>query len=121
MNHMTVDTPDAPWNKPDYEDREVEVTVSITMSKSFKLKTGNYDIIDYGEDEDGDYYEDIVFNDLKSDVEYKFVMPNNLSKYTKVIFKEDLDLKAAGMPKCLIEALEDCDNWVVDDFEVIQE
>lgn len=121
MNHMTVDSPDAPWNQQTYDEKEVEVTVSITMSKTFKLSTNNYEITDYGQDEDGDYYEDREFINLKEDVENSFVLPHNLSKFTKTIFEEDLDLKAAGMPNYLKEALEECDGWEIDDFEVIEE
>lgn len=121
MNHMTIDNIDAPWNTPEKEDREVQVTVSITISKSLTLTTNNYEIINSGKDEDGNYYVEVEYNDLKCDVKDRFVLPNNLSKYTKVVFNEDLDLRAAGMPKYLIDALEDCDDWVVDEFEVIEE
>lgn len=121
MNHMTIDTPDAPWNQKDNEEKEVNVTVSITMSKTFTLKTTNYEVIDAGEDEDGDYYEDLEFTDLKEDIENNFVLPQNLSNLVNIMFQEDLDLKAAGMPKCLKDALEDCSGWDIDEIECIEE
>lgn len=121
MNHMTINTPDAPWNQEDKQEKTIDVTVSITMSKTFTITTDNYEVLDCGKDEDGDYYEDIEYTDLREDVENSVVLPHNLSKFTKTIFEEDLDLKAAGMPKYLKDALEDCDGWEIDDFEVIEE
>ena len=48
MNHMTINTPDAPWNQKDRQEKTINVTVSITMSKTFTIKTDNYEIVDYG-------------------------------------------------------------------------
>ena len=36
------DTPDAPWNQIDPEPQEVEVTISMTISKTVKVKVTDY-------------------------------------------------------------------------------
>ena len=103
------DTPDAPWNQVDNPEREVEVLVSITLSKTFKVKVSDYTITDSGKDEDGDYFEDIDFSecDLKRAVESQIVLPHEAYKY----------ITSSGN-KSVKEELKD---WDVDDFEVIQE
>ena len=115
MNHMLYGNSSYRENS----EREVEVTVSITMSKTFTISTTNY-TSDCGVDEDG-YYEDVYYEDLKSDVENSIVLPHNLHSIVNTAFKEDLDLKAAKMPKFLKDALKDCSNWNIDEFEVIEE
>ena len=65
-----ADTPDAPWNQVENPEREVEVTISITLSKTVKIKVKDYEIVDSGRDEDREYFEDIDYSncDLKSAV-----------------------------------------------------
>lgn len=62
-----ADTPNAPWNQVDNPEREIEVTVSVTLSKTVKIKVSDYSITDSGKDEDGEYFEDIDYSkcDLK--------------------------------------------------------
>lgn len=59
--------PNAPWNQVDNPEREIEVTVSVTLSKTVKIKVSDYEITDSGKDEDGEYFEDIDYSncDLK--------------------------------------------------------
>lgn len=45
--------PNAPYNEKENPEIEVEVTVSITLSKTFKIKTDQYNEEFYGKDEDG--------------------------------------------------------------------
>ena len=102
---MGADTKDAPWNQVDNPEREIEVTVSVTLSKTVKIKVSDYEITDSGKDEDGEYFEDIDCSncDLKSAVEEQIVLPQNAHMYVK------------SNPK----VHEDLSNWCVDDFEVI--
>lgn len=104
---MGADTPDAPWNQVDNPEREVEVLVSITLSKTFKVKVSDYTITDSGKDEDGNYFEDIDYSEcgLKSAVESQIVLPHEAYKY----------ITSSGN-KSVKEELKD---WNVDDFEVI--
>ena len=102
---MGSDTKDAPWNQVDNPEREIEVTVSVTLSKTVKIKVSDYEITDSGKDEDGEYFEDIDCSncDLKDAVEEQIILPQSAHMYVK------------GNPK----VHEDLSNWCVDDFEVI--
>lgn len=103
-----ADTPDAPWNQVENPEREVEVTISITLSKTVKIKVNDYKIVDSGKDEDGEYFEDIDYSncDLKSAVEEQLFLPQDAG-----------DL----MVKNNIKEGRDLQNYIVDDFEVILE
>ena len=101
---MGADTKDAPWNQVDNPERKIEVTVSVTLSKTVKIKVSDYEITDSGKDEDGEYFEDIDYSncDLKGAVEDQIVLPQ-----TAYIYVE-------SNPK----VHEDLSNWCVDDLEV---
>ena len=118
---MGSDTSSAPWNQVEYPEKEIEVTVSITLSKTLKINVDDYEVYEE-EDEDG-HYEVVNFDncDLIKAVEEQYVLPQNLAQFTKNIFNEDLDLKAVGMPRYLKNAIIDCKDWNVDEFEIIKE
>lgn len=99
-----TDEPNAPWNQADNPEREIEVTVSVTLSKTLKIKVYDYEITDSGKDEDGEYFEDIDYSncDLKGAVEEQIVLPQSAHMYVK------------SNP----EVHEDLSNWCVDDLEV---
>lgn len=99
-----TDGPNAPWNQVDNPEREIEVTVSVTLSKTVKIKVSDYEITDFGKDEDGEYFEDIDYSncDLKGAVEEQIVLPQSAHTYVN------------GNPK----VHEDLSNWCVDDLEV---
>ena len=102
---MGADTKDAPWNQVDNPEREIEVPVSVTLSKTVKIKVSDYEITNSGKDEDGEYFEDIDYSncDLKGAVEEQIVLPQSAHMYVK------------SNPK----VREDLSNWCVDDLEVI--
>ena len=98
----------APWNEVDYPEKEIEVTVSITLSKTMKIKVSDYEIIDSGKDEDGKYFEDIdIYStcDLKKEVEEQTILPQYAYQTQQLGTKTWKDLK----------------DWNVDDFEVVLE
>lgn len=105
---MGADTKDAPWNQVDNPEREIEVTVSVTLSKTVKVRVSDYEITDSGKDEDGEYFEDIDYSncDLKSAVEEQITLPQNAYKYIRG------DHEDAAI-------IDDLSNWDVDDFEVL--
>lgn len=106
---MGADTKDAPWNQADNPEREIEVTVSVTLSKTVKIKVSDYEITDSGKDEDGEYFEDIDYSkcDLKRAVEEQITLPQDAYKYVKGEFNND--------------QRNDLEGWDIDDFEVIEE
>ena len=108
---MGADTPDAPWNQVDNPEKEIEVLVSITLSKTFKVKVSDYTITDSGKDEDGEYFEDIDYSncDLKGTVEEQIILPQNAWDYIAPKSKKET------------QAIFDLKGWNVDDMEVIPE
>lgn len=108
---MGADTKDAPWNQVDNPEREIEVTVSVTLSKTVKIKVSDYEITDSGKDEDGEYFEDIDYSncDLKGAVEEQIVLPQKAWDYIAPKSKKE------------VNAIFDLKGWNVDDFEVIEE
>lgn len=111
---MGADTKDAPWNQVDNPEREIEVTVSVTLSKTVKIKVSDYQITDSGKDEDGEYFEDIDYSDcdLKTAVEEQIVLPQEAGQL--------IENFAIGTVKAKNMA-EDLSNWNVDEMEVIIE
>lgn len=88
------DDPNAPYNQSENQLKEVEVTVSVTLSKTVKILVDDYET-EVEEDEDGKY---TAFNynncDLHTAVKHQILLPQDLK-----------DLK----------------GWSLDDFEVILE
>lgn len=113
--------PRAPYNQVDLPEKEIEVTISVTLSKTVKVMVNDYEV-EEDADEDGRYLSyDFSGCNLNKAVEDQVVLPQNLAEFTERMFNHDLKLKAAGMPRYLKEAIEDCKGWTVDEMEVIEE
>ena len=110
----TENNPNAPWNQSDNLEKEIEVTVSVTLSKTIKIKVTDYEVIDSGKDEEGDYFEKIDYSncDLKSAVENQYILPQEA--YQCVASYQ------AGFTS-YPEGVNMLKDWNVDDFEVIKE
>ena len=89
--------PNAPWNQPEIKYKEVEVTISLTMSKTTKVTVPDIEKLD-----------DSI---LKEAVREQIVLPYE-SDIIKPMLKNNPFYK---------NVLEDLSNWVVDDFEVVEE
>lgn len=65
--------------------REIEVLVSVTLSKTVKVWVNDYEIIDCGYDKEGYYFESIDYSgcDLKSAVKRQIILPQEASNYFK--------------------------------------
>lgn len=107
-----ADTPEAPWNEKENPEREIEVTVSLTLSKTVKVRVSDYNITDSGKDDDGNHFEVLDYSscDLKGAVKTQVILPSNAYRYV-------------GWPlfKSSKRAYLDLKDWQIDDFEVIQE
>nr|DAO50618.1 MAG TPA: hypothetical protein [Caudoviricetes sp.] len=103
--------PNAPWNQEELPEREIEVTVSVTLSKTVKIKVSDYTITDSGKDEDGEYFEDVDYSDcdLKRAVEEQITLPQNAWDYIAPKSKKE------------VQAIFDLKGWNVDEMEVIPE
>ena len=99
--------PRAPYNEVDLPEKEIEVCISIALSKTVKVKVSDYTIVDSGKDEDGEYFEDIDYSDcdLKTAVEEQITLPQNAYKHI--------------LPQTKL--YENLKGWNVDEFEVMLE
>ena len=97
-----ADVPWAPWNEPSVENIEVEVTVSLTISKTLKIHIPGAE---------GKPFH-ITDSELKDAVINQRWLPHEIANIG------DLILKDSPAQKSIIE---DLDNWVEDDFEVVLE
>lgn len=72
----SIDTPT--YNKS----KEVEVTVSVTLSKTVKIKVNDYIIKEEGLDEDGQFYQELDFSecDLNRAVQEQVLLPQYYMK-----------------------------------------
>lgn len=106
-----ADTKDAPWNQVDNSEREIEVTISVTLSKTVKIKVSDYTITDSGKDEDGNYFEDVDYSDcdLEGAVEEQIILPQNAWNHIAPSSKKE------------VKAIFDLKDWNVDEMEVIIE
>lgn len=99
--------PRAPYNQYENPEVEVEVTVSITLSKTVKVLVTDYDLID-DVDEDGAVFErDFSNTNFLAAVEEQVILPQDASLYVDV----GSNLKAAN----------DLSGWHVDEMECIKE
>lgn len=92
----------APWNQPRIEDIEVEVTVSLTISKTLKIRIPGMNGKPFP----------ITDSELKDAVINQRWLPHEIANIG------DLILKDSPAQKSIIE---DLNNWIEDDFEVILE
>ena len=97
----------APYNEVENPEVELSVLVSVTLSKVVKVKVKDYEIVDEGQDEDGNYFCDMDFADtnLLAAVEEQVVLPQDASLYVDV----GSNLKAAN----------DLSGWNVDEIECV--
>lgn len=108
----------APFNMNDLEDnepQEIEVTVSMTLSKTVKIKVTDYEFT-VSKDEDNNPIIDYDFSqcDLKEAVKKQVSLPSDTyDRLSNVVILSE-DNKS-------IKALQDLKDWTVDDFEVIPE
>ena len=84
------------YDNSDKEEKEIEVTISITLSKDVKIKTKNY------------YIEEsrLIPNDPKQDVEDQIYLPQEVVYY---LYKYNVSK----------DIINDLENWNVDDFIVV--
>lgn len=74
--------PKAPWNQVEPEPRKIEVTVSITLSKTVEVEVTDY-IAEEDSDEDG--YHGIIYDysecDLEQAVRDQITLPNSVGEF----------------------------------------
>lgn len=116
-----ADTPDAPWNQPEVPEREFDVTISMSLSRTVQCYTNKY--IPEVDEENGHLYVDT------SDTPWSEVYGDNhktipeLLEELKKYIQKDLDNLADDETKMdkafhrrrLEFLLTECDEWTVDE------
>ncbi len=76
------DTSDAPWNQVDPGPRKIEVTVSITLSKTLEVEVSDY-TTEEEVDEEGNHniYYDYSNCDLEQAVRDQITLPNSVGEF----------------------------------------
>ena len=99
--------PRVPYNQKENPEVEINVTVSVTLSKTVKVKVNDYEVLAEGKDEDGGYFVDRDFSntDLISAVEDQIVLPQDASLYIDIGTNQ--------------KAVNDLSGWNVDEMECI--
>ncbi len=114
MNNLPIgaeNNSSAPYNEKELKEREIDVLISLTISKSVKIKVSDYSIVDSGNDGDNSYFEDIDYSecDLNNVVHQQVILPQDACKHFIINTK-------AGK-----KAFDDSQNWIVNDLTIIKE
>lgn len=112
-----ADTKEAPWNQEEYPEKEIEVLISLTLSKTVKIKVSDY-TKEGGIDEDGNIFMDIDYStcDLKEAVSNQVVLPCEVGDILC-----NMDNNPINIDPKLESIKEDLCGWNIDDYEVIIE
>lgn len=111
----------APYNQVDPPEKEFNLTVSQTLSKSVEIVTDNYiPEVDY---ETGHVYVNTSETNWREVYEERGHTPLQLIQLFKRYLQNMLDDKVtvSKSPSCINLLIEECDNWVEDDCEIIED
>ena len=116
--------PNAPWNEKETPEKEFEVCITQTLSKTVKVTTNDY-IPDSGVDDDGHYYFDTDTSDTDWKKAYKgsHYTPLELIEKFRDFLKSTLQDPLGGTLKYAhrIMLIEECENWIEDETEIVEE
>ena len=109
----------APYNQVDSEPIEIEVTVSVTMSKTVKVKVNDY-IDEIEEDETGKYRNiDFSVCDLDTAVKEQVYLPQDSCFIFDNYINKGSKSKSESAYKEAKKILDDLSGWNVDEMEVV--
>lgn len=113
--------PNAPYNEPVIPEKAFVVTISQTLSKTVKVYTDKYQP-EYDEETGHTYaiIDDVDWKEVYEDSHFKI---QDLLEELKSYVQNDMALTGSntGKGRYLKRLLEACDNWVEDEYEVIEE
>ena len=110
--------PRAPWNQVDPPEENFNVTVSQSLSRKAVVCTDNYIPI---EDEE-EWYPDT--SDTNWNEEYKngHYTPLDLIKILKEVLQSNLENGIVyKKPYITEQIIRDCEGWIEDDYEVVED
>ena len=104
----------APYNEKELPEKEIEVIVSITLSKTVKIKVSDYTVYS-NEDDNGNHFEEVDYSNcnLKEAVEKQVYLPQEAGQLIS-----DFAINPVSKNIAIVE---DLSNWNVDEMEVILE
>lgn len=116
--------PNAPWNEKEIPEKEFEVCITQTLSKTVKVTTNDY-IPDGGVNDDGHYYFDADTSDTDWKKAYKdsHYTPLELIEKFRDFLKSTLQDPLGGTLKYAhrMMLIEECENWIEDETEIVEE
>ena len=106
--------PNAPYNEKELPEKEIKVTVYITLSKTVKIKVSDYTVYS-NEDDNGNHFEEVDYSNcnLKEAVEKQVYLPQEAGQLIS-----DFAINPVSKNIAIVE---DLSNWNVDEMEVILE
>lgn len=119
-----ADNEQAPWNQEPVPEREFEVTVSQTLSRTVKIKTDDYVHVVTNERHNGIHedYADTTDTDWKAAYQNADFKIQDLLLELKSYVQSDLAMSGThtSKGKYLKSLLAACEGWIEDDYEVIE-
>ena len=115
------DTNNSPFNQKDNPEIEVDVLVSITLSKSMKLKLSDYTL--KKEEYEGNIIDKVDLSNvnLEEKVREQYYLPDNAVSQLDYIYNF-ADLIYPDVTKRLInDLIKDLSSWNTDEIEIIPE
>jgi hypothetical protein len=114
----------APFNEKPIPEKEFEVCITQTLSKTVKVSTNKY-LLDEGVDDDGHRYSDVDTSDTNWKEVYKdnHYTPLELIERFRDFLKFTLD-DPHGVdlsPKQKERLIEECNDWIEDETEIVEE
>lgn len=111
--------PSAPYNEVPIPEKEFEVTISQTVSKTVKVLTDDY--AQCYDDECGYTYADTENTDWKEAYNRDHEDIPKLLELLRNYLEKDLEYGDSKYSKEQLKYyLEECDNWIVDETEVVE-
>ena len=102
----------APWNEKTHPAVDVDVVVTITLSKTMTIRTDKYTRKMCGYDEDGRPEYECDFEDLASSVAESVTLPHDLAGV--------MERDAGAITGRGVMAIADCKGWKLEDMEVYE-
>lgn len=117
---MGADNEDAPWNQEEPPEKDFDISISQTLSKSTTVTTNTYKY--YIDEEDGRMYietDDIDWREVCDDS--GVYTPLELIKEFRKFLQENLE-SVSGIKKYhYMNLIDECDGWIDDETEIIEE
>ena len=120
---LTDNSPNTPWNEQEVPEKQFDVCISQTLSKSTSVTTNDY-IPEVDQDEDGCYYSsDTSDTDWGKAYKNEHLTPLQLIEKFKEFLTKHLPDPVVDIAeyKKWKKLISECDGWVEDELTVLEE